>query len=234
MPCMQAAMHIQAAYRGYVVRMALAARWAAAQRLQAAARGFLVRRQLRAQVQIRPRTGPLAARRSTLVQNDPNTGCLSIPVLHCTHTGDSPADAGILVRQDEGAHEVRLYGASGVKAARKCWLCRIGSSGPVYKVNDLIVVDNEASLPCYLAGRSCCCHPVGFPWRPGSRRLLSQDRGRDPHPGSMARSLSAPGIETDPSSYQNSGSCPRFDRPSAPQCARSCCPYHPGMVARSR
>lgn len=43
-------MHIQAAYRGYVARMVMAARWAAAQRLQAAARGFLARRRFQRQV----------------------------------------------------------------------------------------------------------------------------------------------------------------------------------------
>jgi hypothetical protein len=49
---LQAAVHIQAAYRGYTARMAMAARWAAAQQLQAAARGFLVRRRMRAQVRL--------------------------------------------------------------------------------------------------------------------------------------------------------------------------------------
>ncbi len=46
----QAAVLIQAAYRGYLERMKIAARWAAAQRIQAAVRGFLARQRLHRQV----------------------------------------------------------------------------------------------------------------------------------------------------------------------------------------
>lgn len=116
------------------MRMALAARWAAAQHLQAAARGFLVRRRMRAQVQFWQHDPPTAQALPFVGGPNPCTSRLTRAVVRFMSDDKSLADVDMVLPQNKGAHEIRLYVRECrppvIKAARQRRLVQIWKFWP--------------------------------------------------------------------------------------------------------